>query len=206
MKKLLTLFVSAILFSCNSDDASENTQTTDPTLLQKVIFAPGTVVERHWTFYENGLLKEIAKPDGTVLQTFTYDANNNLLATAGHTFTYDAGNIITTVDGYPVAYGYDAAGGKYTFEYVVPDVEDAGIDFPHKTEIIVNADLLPLSRKIFYNYPEGEVFYQPAASVYLNGNLKTASQMDGDTYQRYEFDTAPTRLRQRCFQFVAPWD
>jgi hypothetical protein len=195
MKSLLTLFVCALLFSCNSDDDAESTPATDPTLLQKVIFSPGTVSEKHWNFYPNGMLMEIAKPDGTVLESFTYDANNNLLSGNGHTFTYDASNIITTVDGYPVAYGYDAAGGKYSFEFEVPDVEDAGIDFPHKTEVIVNADFLPLSRKIFYNYPEGEIFYTPFTSLYQNGNLKTAAQMDGETYQRREYDNNPNPLK-----------
>jgi hypothetical protein len=195
MKQLVALFGFVFLLSCNNDDTADNTTTIDPTLLQKVVFAPGNAVEKHWNFYLNGLLKEITQPDGTVLQSFTYDANGNLLASAGHTFTYDSSNIITTVDGYPVSYGYDAAGGKYTFEYEVPAGEDAGIDFPHKTEIVVNSDLLPLTRRIFFNYPEGEVYFTPLNSVYQNGNLRTAAQQGGDTYQRYEYNSGANPLK-----------
>jgi hypothetical protein len=205
MKKLLALLFIPLLFcfasslalvSCSSDDVPVNPTNADPTLLQKVIFHEGQPFEKQWHFYNNGLLKEITQADGTVIQSFTYDSNNNLLSTAGHTFTYDSGNIITTVDGYPVAYSYDAAGGKYTFNYEIPVGEDP-YDFPHRTEIIVNTDFLLLSKKVFFTHPtNGEFFHQAEKTTYQNGNLVRALHTDGEAEQNYEFDSKSNPLKQ----------
>lgn len=195
MKKLFLLLFLPVLFSCGSDDVPVNYTNNDPTLLKKVVFNEGQPYEKQWNFNANGLLKEITQGDGTVIQTFTYDANNNLLATAGHTFTYDSANIITTVDGYPVAYSYDAAGGKYTFDYDVPVGEDPG-DFPYRTEIIVNPDLLLLRKRVFFNDAvSGVFFYEPEKTVYQNGNLVRALHTDAETEQNYEFDSKINPLK-----------
>jgi YD repeat-containing protein len=204
MKKLfLLLFLPALfcfasslmLVSCSSDDVPVNYTNNDPTLLKKVIFNDGQPYEKHWNFNADGLLKAITQADGTVIQTFTYDASHNLLSTAGHTFTYDSSNIITTVDGYPVAYSYDAAGGKYTFDYSVPAGEDPA-DFPHRTEIIVNQDLLLLRKRVFFtNAAGGEFFYEPEKTFYQNGNLVRALHTDAETEQNYEFDSKVNPLK-----------
>lgn len=194
MKKLRAFLIAPFLFACSSDDVPVNLADTDPTLLQKVIFNPGQPFERHWNFYGNGLLKEIKQADGTVIQSFSYDSNHNLIATAGHTFTYDGNNIITSVDGYPVS--YDAIGGKYIFDYEIPVGEDP-YDFPHRTEITVNPDFLLLSKKVFFTQSTGEeFFYEAEKTLYENGNLVSAWHTDFDTEQHYEFDNKSNPLKQ----------
>ena len=63
MKKLFCLVVlSFVSFSCSKSDENETElNAIDPTKLVKVIFFPGALNERHWNFYDNGLLKEITK-------------------------------------------------------------------------------------------------------------------------------------------------
>ncbi len=203
MKRLLAFFVFALIFSCSSDDAQPQ-QNIDPTLLQKIVFYPGTANETHWNFYPDGLLKEIAKPDGTVLQDFVYQ-NNNLVSTTQYagsgnlvtTFTYDNNNFLTSINGYPVSYTYDGTGGKYTFDYVVPVCDECAYDNPHKTEIQLNSDLLPVSRKVFFNYyPTGEEFYYlPYDAGYENGNLAFYRINNADLEYHSQFDNHPNPLK-----------
>lgn len=118
MKKVLSIIVLVIISaSCTNQDTSSS---IDPTMLAKVIFNPGGgESENHWSFYENGLLKDIKKPDGTILESFIYDENNNLLSniinngstTTTHTFTYDNDGHMASVNGIPII--YNAAENAY---------------------------------------------------------------------------------------------
>ena len=119
MKKYYFLLLSAfILFSC-SDDATEQ-NTTDPTLLQRIDFYPGTVNERRWFFNADGILNEITKADGTVVQNFSYDTSNRLTnstlfssngTSQNYTFTYDNNGFVSSVNGQIV--NYDSAQAAY---------------------------------------------------------------------------------------------
>ena len=89
MNKIYSLLLLVLMsYSCSNDDvvSKDNPQqrkpgrvinALDPTKLARVIFYPGTNNERRWFFYPNGLLKKIVDANGTLLQTFVYDTNNN---------------------------------------------------------------------------------------------------------------------------------
>jgi hypothetical protein len=114
MKKLYFILISICLLPSCSNDSSTN--DPNPNLLQRVDFYPGLTFERRWFFNSDGLLNEITKADGTIVQNFTYDSNNRLTSSTlfndngvneTHTFTYGSNDIVTTVDGEVV--NYDSA-------------------------------------------------------------------------------------------------
>lgn len=115
MKNLISFFLLVFAtISCNDSNDQISIIANDPTKLAKVIFDPKTPNEKHWNFYSNGLLKEITKSDGTILQTFVYDTNNNLLNNtasndnlypiSSNSFAYDNNNHITLFNGNLVVY------------------------------------------------------------------------------------------------------
>ncbi len=75
-KSILLLLFSVLLFSCSKTEVEK---APDPTLLKKIIKNPNTAGEEHWNFDDNGYLKEIVQKDGTVLFSFQFDANGNLI-------------------------------------------------------------------------------------------------------------------------------
>jgi hypothetical protein len=107
MKKFCLLLITiCALSSCTSDSTSNN--EPNPNLLQRVDFYPGTPNERRWIFNSDGLLDEITKADGTVIQDFTYDSDDRLTSSTlfndsgineTHTFTYDNNDFVASVDG-----------------------------------------------------------------------------------------------------------
>ena len=122
MKNLFCLvLMTFVSFSCSNSDENETTKNViDPTKLKKVIFYPGIQIEEHWNFYNNGLLKEITKPDETIVQNFTYDSKKRLISSTlfgdngideTHNFTYDKNDFVTSVDGEIV--NYDSKTNSY---------------------------------------------------------------------------------------------
>ncbi len=120
MKKFYILLISifALTSSCTSD--SESTTQPDPNLLQRVDFNPNTINEKRWLFDADGLLIEITKANGNVIQNFNYDSRNRLISSTiyndsgsneTHTFTYSNTDFVTSVDG--VTLNYDATLGAY---------------------------------------------------------------------------------------------
>ncbi|WP_264519615.1 hypothetical protein [Flavobacterium sp. N1994] len=118
MKKFYFLLIAICALSSCTSDSSSNT-STNPNLLQRIDFYPGLASERHWLFNTHGLLTQITKADGTVVQNFVYDTSNRLTSstlfnTSGinetHTFTYDNNDFVISVDGETVHYdaGVDA--------------------------------------------------------------------------------------------------
>lgn len=122
MKKVIFLFaLTAILFSCNSDD---NSAIGNPNLLKRVDFYPNKPNEVRWNFNISGLLDNITKPDGTLVEKFVYDSNNNVIKdtkynngsiVADYVVTYNSANIITSINGVAYDYVYSAAGFRYSF-------------------------------------------------------------------------------------------
>ncbi|MCF6130927.1 hypothetical protein [Flavobacterium wongokense] len=112
MKKFCLLLISiCLLTSCSNDSTTSN--EPNPNLLQRVDFYPGTPNEKQWIFNNEGILTEIVKADGTLVQDFIYDNNNRLIGstvyhddstTEGHTFTYDSNDFLTSVDGENIHY------------------------------------------------------------------------------------------------------
>lgn len=120
MKKfcLLLSFV-VISISCSSDSSEV---TLDPNLLQRVDFYPGTSFEKRWLFNPDGLLYEITKADGTLIEEFIYDADNNVtqnikyengLPTENYLITYNSSNKITDING--KQYNYSASQNRYYY-------------------------------------------------------------------------------------------
>ena len=122
MKKIISLFVLAItLFSCSSDD---NSSVGNSSLLKRVDFYPNKPNESRWNFNNSGLLDNITKPDGTLVEKFVYDSNNNVIKdtkynngsiVADYIVTYDSANIITSINGVAYDYVYSAAGFRYSY-------------------------------------------------------------------------------------------
>lgn len=186
MKKILSIILLVLIsISCTNPDTSSS---IDPTKLALVIFYPNTTAEKHFFFYETGLLKEIKKPDGTVLEQFTYDANGNLetntLYTDGavtmiNTFTYDTDGHITSANGIPV--NYDSAENTYIKNIV-------SVDENYTHTYYLNTEQLLIRQEYQMTSPDGSEASQGYVSHFLNGNLigyYDGGASDGD----YQYDT-----------------
>jgi hypothetical protein len=122
MKKLLTLLLIIFSFlSCTNND-NETDSEVNPNLLQKVIFNQNTPSEKHWNFNENGLLSEITKEDGTLLQNFVYDTNERLSNSTiyntngtieNFSFTYNVNGSISSLNNVPL--NFDTTLNAYYF-------------------------------------------------------------------------------------------
>ena len=121
MKKFTFLIpIFFLFFSCDEGTTTEN--VIDPTLLQKVIFNPGTSYETHWNF-TNGILENIVKADGTFIEQFIYNPNNQLIQNIkynnvgevdqNYIITYNSDGIITQVNG--TMYQYNLSENKYFY-------------------------------------------------------------------------------------------
>jgi len=210
MKKIL-LLLAFVAVSCSSEpipvasdeqnpDTAKNGYNPggtriDPTKLAKVIIGPGASNERQWFFYPNGLLWQIRKPDGTIQQTFQYDASNRLIASIGvsgipYYFTYDNQNRITSMglqtNTQPVS--FDNATNTYIL----------GTDPIYHTEIVVNPDLLITSEKMYYqdiDNPDTPAILEGAYLGRVNGNMVYVSS-GGDSYSTHTFDDKINPFKQ----------
>lgn len=134
MNKIYSLLLLVLMsYSCSNDDvvSKDNPQqrkpgrvinALDPTKLARVIFYPGTNNERRWFFYPNGLLKKIVDANGTLLQTFVYDTNNNWIKfqlfganPIFSIFNYDGNNRVSNsnTNGTNFTYNFNPATNSY---------------------------------------------------------------------------------------------
>ena len=198
MKKLVCLVVLTFFsFSCSKSDENETqVNVIDPTKVVKVIFFPGALNERHWNFNDNGLLKEITELDGTILQSFVYDTNNNLVNNTIHdieyseypiinNFTYDSNNYIISYNGQKVT--YNALLNSYTIH------NKDGFSLIN-TEITLNDEQLIVNEK--ENYIE-EVTYsvQGFKAHYINENMGGYAH-NGEGGTSYKYDNKINPLKQ----------
>lgn len=164
MKKYhLLLFLVFTLFSCSNNEESISSSSI---LLQKVVFYRNAPNENHWNFNNNGLLDNISKPDGTLIEKFIYDANNNVIQddkydngilNMTYNIIYNSNNIITKINN--VDYNYNASENKYYYT--------------NGTQIFncqLNNDKLVTNYSLIDNNPSGTVedTYQ---MVYVNDNM-----------------------------------
>lgn len=207
MKKFYFLICFVVVsISCSSDSSEE--VTADQNLLQRVDFYPGTVNERRWLFNADGLLNEITKADGSVIQNFTYDSDNRLISstkfndggtTETHTFTYNSSDFVTSVDG--VTLNYDSA----LEAYYTGDLSQ----YYEMTKI--NSDKLLIYSKKAYNEEvevgqfEETVWYSVSID-YTNNNINNFSPGEQCNYLSYDDKTNPLRNATlsicRAFSFV----
>jgi hypothetical protein len=166
MRKIITLFVIATtLFSCSSDDS---TSTINPNLIQRVDFYPGTSFEKRWLFNSDGLLTDITKADGTLLEKFIYDTDNNVVqytkyedgsATENYLITYNSSNKITDING--KLYNFSASENRY---YYTIGNESFSCE--------LNAEGIATHYIYFIDFPdEGDDIQTEFSFQYENGNL-----------------------------------
>jgi len=208
MKKLFCLvLLTFISISCsNSDEDETPINTIDPTKLAKVILFPETSREKHWNFNENGLLKEITKPDGTIEVNYVYDKNNNVIEinylnnnsiTEKSLFTYDTNNYLTS-NGIST-YTYDATTNSYINHNSVvgPDENVYYYDYTY----YLNEERLPLSVVTNF-YPNNEdisydYFIRTTRQKFENGNVVSVTPNDSDLMNEYiyEYDNTNNPLK-----------
>ncbi|WP_162127234.1 hypothetical protein [Flavobacterium phycosphaerae] len=117
MKKFLfLLFTTLVITSCSNDTSNEVIPTPTPSngKLQRVDFLPGNPNERRWLFNTEGLLSAITKADGTLLETFAYDLNNELIQNV----KYNGTNATTYNISYESGFIAEINGENYNYSYV----------------------------------------------------------------------------------------
>ncbi|RTY90939.1 hypothetical protein [Flavobacterium sp. GT3R68] len=185
MKKIVSIILLVLIcLSCTNQETS----SIDPTKLVLVRFYPDSAYERNWIFNENGLLKDIKKQDGTVLEHFTYDANGNLLsnsiysdgaATITHTFTYDNNGHVTSANGIPVS--YDPAENAY-----IKNIVSGSENYTYTYSL--NAERLLIRQGYYGVNQDGTEQGEWYVGNFTNGNLTgyyDGGAGDGD----YQYDT-----------------
>ena len=170
MKKIIFLFILTItLFSCSSDDSSS---TSNPNLLQRVDFYPGTTFETRWKFNDDGLLTSITDANSNLIETFVYDSNSNVIQdtkyssgspTDNYLITYDSSNKITDING--KHYNYSASDNRY---YYTAGNETFSCE--------LNAEGLATHYSDFFDFPdEGDDLETDFFFQYENGNMLSMS-------------------------------
>jgi len=197
-----------MLFSCSESTVTENTTNTtvNPTLLQRVDFYPGNINERRWFFNEYGLLYQITKADGTVVQDFSYDNSNKLISSVlfdngvatTHHFTYDSNDFLATVDG--VIINYDTTLDAYytgvlNQNYKLTKINSDKLLIDGKTASIEIEDGIPY-----------ETVWSHITVYYSNNNIE--SYFPDDSCHFFTYDNKSNPLRNatlpicRAFSFV----
>lgn len=190
MKKfcLLLSFV-VISISCSSDSSEV---TLDPNLLQRVDFYPGTSFEKRWIFNPEGLLTDITKADGTLIEKFTYDTHNNVVQNVKYingvpggsdNITYDSGNFITQIN--TVVYNYSFTENKYFYTIGFNDYSCS-----------LNSEFLVTESHLVYD-DTVDVYNTDSYCGYTLGNMNSYSNYSwsGDIYTHYEFDNRINPLK-----------
>ncbi len=204
MKKFyITLCVIIVSISCTNDTQNQ----PDPHLLQRVDFYPGTSFETRWLFNENGLLKQITKADGTVIQDFIYDAQERLSsstiyeASANQTynFTYDSNGFVTTVNNQSLQ--YNTAGGFYYFG----DLNGYFSKFKIDSEKLLTSSKTAYIDEVELGQFEESIVYQ-IDIYYLNNNITAYNIGESCDNSTYDNNINPLRNATlaicRAFSFV----
>lgn len=207
MKNFCFIFIAFFtLLSC-SNDTTEQT-TIDPNLLQRIDFFPGLSIERRWVFNTDGLLKEITKSDGTLVQDFTYDNNNRLINSTvfndngfnqTYTFTYDNNNFVNSVNGETV--NYDAGLEGY---YVGNFAQN------YRLTKINSEKLLVYGKTSYQDFDDDgnpyEIIWDEITVNYSNNNLMSFSPNDSCNFFTYDSQINPLRNAIlpicRAFSFI----
>jgi|SRR6218665_676982 len=205
MKKFYFLLIAiCTLSSCNDSD-SDPANDTNSNLLQRVDFHPGEASERRWHFNADGLVYQITKADGTVVQSFTYDNQNRLISTTinstiseTHTFTYDHNDFVTSVDGNPVHFNPSQNAyytGNLNTIYRLTKINTEKLVFEGKTVNIEN-DVSGITQTEWLEIHVG----------YTNNNITGFSP--DERCHSYTYDTKINPLRKatlaicRAFSFI----
>lgn len=190
MKKIALFFlILLIAIACTPKEEGETTPSIDRTKLSRLIYYPGKSNEIHWHFNSKGLLEKKTKPDGTLIQSFEYSAQNNLIsrtdyvngvATTTDRYTYDTQNHITSFSGIPVT--FDALTSTYTLDFEDPIVDDE-YEFVDKYEFKVTEEGLLSSAKSYVRSSDGNwVVPSPLFGSIWDSNLTGYSDNDVSSY------------------------
>lgn len=207
MKNFCLFFIAVFtLLSCSNDTTDQT--TIDPNLLQRIDFFPGLTFERRWVFNTDGLLKEITKSDGTIVQDFIYDNNNRLINSTvfndngfnqTYTFTYDNNNFVNSVNGETVNYnvGLDS--------YYVGNLSQN-----YRLTKINSDKLLVYGKTSYQDFDENgnpfETIWNEITVNYTNNNLMSYWPNDSCNFFTYDSQTNPLRNAIlpicRAFSFI----
>lgn len=207
MKNFCFFFFSIfMLLSCSNDDT--NQPAAEQNLLQRVDFFPGLSIERRWIFNTDGLLEEITKSDGTLVQNFTYDNNNRLINSTvfndsgtnqTYTFTYDNNDFVNSVNGETV--NYDAGLDAY---YI------GNLPQNYRLTKINSEKLLVYGKTAYQDFDDNgnpyEVIWDEIIVSYSNNNLMNYSPNDSCNSFTYDNEINPLRNAIlpicRAFSFI----
>jgi hypothetical protein len=212
MKKLYFLLVSiCLLTSCSSDSTS--IAETNPNLLQRVDFYPGLTFERRWFFNSDGLLNEITKADGTIVQNFTYDNQNRLINTTLFnadgtstisTFTYNSNNSVASIN--DVVLNYNSALDAFIFGDLTTQYNSIKIN---------SNGLLTYAKSVWIDYDfDGtpiEIFNSELGVIYSENNMTAYFPNESCNYFTYDTNTNPLRnatlaiCKAYSFSVTLPW-
>jgi hypothetical protein len=165
----LLLSIAFTLFSCSSDNTSS---TVNPNLLQRVDFCPGTTFEERWLFNADGLLYEITKADGTLVEKFIYDEDNNVIQdikyssgspSENYIISYNSSNIIISINEKNYNYSISENRYFYTLGYESFSCE-------------LNTDGIATHYLDFFDFPDEDNDIQTEFNFqYENGNILSYS-------------------------------
>ena len=209
MKRFYFLFCFILMLISCTNDSTETEITSNPNLLQRVDLYPGTLSEKRWNFNSDGLLKEITKADGTVVENFTYDSQNRLINSTSfsdvgfnetHIFTYDTNGFVITVDGENI--NYDSTLNAYytgslngTYRFTKLNSDKLLID--GRTVVVEIEDGIPYESQWFQ-----------MSVIYSNNNVVSYfPNYENCNYLTYDTKVNPLKIGTlaiaRAFSFVA---
>ena len=168
-------------------------------LLESVVMNIGTANEAHYNFYENGLLKDKRKADGTLLMEFIYDDQQRVVtfntSSFSRNFTYDSQNHITSING-ATLYFYEGSGTDPDMYSTDPDITDSDVIFSYY-ELY---DDLTLQYK-YTNYMSDPEQMSVTGELYavVDAENNVQGLWDGEMSERtYRYLSVQNPMRQAC--------
>jgi hypothetical protein len=200
MKKFLVLlFAIIVVTSCSNDSSSEIIPTASNGKLQRVDFLPGSPNETRWHFNADGLLISITKADGTLVETFTYDFNNEVIQNIKFTGTTSTTYNITYNSGFIA----EINGDNYNYSYVDHKYSFTSGFTSFECQLGSN-DFLKESRSV---YDDGEDVYENRyyCNYDASGNLTHLyfhGPFIGDPENKYTYDTHINPIKEGISSIV----
>ena len=190
MKKFYFIFCFVVIsISCSTESSSVS---VNPNLLQRVDFYPGSIFEKRWLFNSDGLLTDITEADGTLIEKFIYDADNNVVQdtkfevgspTENYLITYDTSNRITVING--KHYNYNPTENRYYYTIGFDDYSCS-----------LNSEFLVIESHLVYD-DTIDVYNSDYYCGYTIGNMNSYNNYSWNTdiYTHYEFDNKINPLK-----------
>lgn len=178
-KQLLLIAMSIIAFSCSTESVdNQEEETTDSTLLKKIVYNKGTSDEytEVFNYIDGNKLKSVDAGDG-YKNVYTYDENNNLVKDE----FFESGKLIASV---VLEYNSDKKIAKYTETFF----EGSGLDDRQYEKVFTYNNNDTITNEVYVNYSNSGFELGWTETITLDGKNIAEILHDNGYKITYKYD------------------